>query len=252
MGSSKERPRLRHAGRPTASSFMPRSAIAVWLPFDLNGKLVWHRDVGQIDNYHGPAGSPLLYKDRVILFQDHRQGAFVAAFDARTGKQVWKTARTANVGWGTPVAVRVGNHDEIVVSSQHAVTAYDPDTGKELWRCDGNSFEVIPTPVVGHGLVFASSGRVGPTLAIRPGGKGDVTRTHLAWMSPKGSPFVPSPLVYGDYLYTVNDMASIVTCFEAATGKSDVAGAPRRGSARRIFSVAGRRRREGVLYQRSG
>jgi len=202
-------------GKLVYASFGNRGLVA----FDVNGKLAWHREVGQIDNYHGPAGSPLLYKDRVILFQDHRQGAFVAAFDARTGKQVWKTARTANVGWGTPVAVRVGNHDEIVVSSQYAVTAYDPDTGKELWRCDGNSFEVIPTPVVGHGLVFASSGRVGPTLAIRPGGKGDVTRTHVAWMSPKGSPFVPSPLVYGDYLYTVNDMASIVTCFEAATGK---------------------------------
>jgi outer membrane protein assembly factor BamB len=202
-------------GKLVYASFGNRGLVAV----DLNGKLVWHREVGEIDNYHGPAGSPLLYKDRVILFQDHRQGAFVAAFDARTGKQVWRTARTANVGWGTPVAVRVGNRDEIVVSSQHAVTAYDPETGKELWRCDGNSFEVIPTPVVGHGLVFASSGRVGPTLAIRPGGKGDVTRTHLAWMSPKGSPFVPSPLLYGDYLYTVNDMASIVTCFEAATGK---------------------------------
>jgi outer membrane protein assembly factor BamB/rhodanese-related sulfurtransferase len=202
-------------GKLVYASFGNRGLAA----FDLNGKLVWQRDVGQIDNYHGPAGSPLLYKDRIILFQDHRQGAFVGAFDTRTGKPLWKTPRSANVGWGTPVAVRVGNHDEIIVSSQHAVTAYDPDTGKELWRCDGNSFEVIPTPVVGHGLVFASSGRVGPTLAIRPGGKGDVTRTHLAWMSPKGSPFVPSPLVYGEHLYTVNDMASIVTCFEAATGK---------------------------------
>ena len=202
-------------GRLVYASFGNRGLVA----FDLNGKLAWHRNVGQIDNYHGPAGSPLLYKDRVILFQDGRQGAFVAAFDARTGKQVWRTPRTANVGWGTPVAIRVGSRDEIVVSSQYAVTAYDPDTGKELWRCDGNSFEVIPTPVVGHGLVFASSGRVGPTLAIRPGGKGDVTRTHLAWVSPKGSPFVPSPLVYGDHLYTVNDMASIVTCFEASTGK---------------------------------
>ena len=85
--------------------------------------------------------------------------------------------------------------------------------------CDGNSFEVIPTPVVGQGLVFAASGRVGPTLAIRPGGRGNVTGTHLVWTSPKGSPFVPSPIVYGSQLYTVNDMASIVTSFEAATDK---------------------------------
>ena len=77
--------------------------------------------------------------------------------------------------------------------------AYDPDTGAELWTCRGNLFEVIPTPVVGHGLVFCASGRAGPTLAIKPGGKGDVTHTHLAWQSPRGSPFVPSPLLYGDY-----------------------------------------------------
>jgi outer membrane protein assembly factor BamB len=202
-------------GKLIYASFGSRGLVA----FDFNGKLAWHQDVGPIDNYHGAAGSPLLYKNRLILFQDHSQGAFVAAFDARTGKPLWRAQRNASVGWGTPVAVRVGNRDEIVVSSQQAVTAYDPDTGKELWRCDGNSFEVIPTPVVGHGLVFASSGRVGPTLAIRPGGTGNVTRTHIAWVSPRGSPFVPSPLVHGDYLYTVNDMQSIATCFEAATGK---------------------------------
>jgi len=81
-------------------------------------------------------------------------------------------------------------------------------------------YEVIPTPVVGHGMVFCSSGRAGPTLAIKPGGSGDVTRTHLAWSTERGSPFVPSPLVYRNQLYMVNDMASIVTSFDAATGKS--------------------------------
>jgi outer membrane protein assembly factor BamB len=115
--------------------------------------------------------------------------------------------------------VRVDDHDEIVVSSQRRVHAYDPDSGKELWTCAGNMVEVIPTPVVGHGLVFCLSGRAGPTLAIKPGGSGDVTATHVAWQSPKGSSFVPSALLYGDYLYQINDMAAIATCFEAATGK---------------------------------
>ena len=185
--------------------------------FTFDGKLAWHQDLGPVDNYHGAAGSPLLYKNRVILFQDHGRGAFVAAFDTRSGKQLWRTPREAYVGWGTPVAVRVGTHDEIIVSSQGAVTAYHPDTGAELWRCDGNSYEVIPTPVVSHGLVIASSGRVGPTLAIRPGGKGNVTRTHLAWASPKGSPFVPSPIVYGDYLYICNDNG-VLTVYDAKSG----------------------------------
>ena len=189
------------------------------LALDMDGKIVWHRDLGPMEAYHGPAGSPLLYKNRVILYQDQFSGSFVAAFDARTGQQIWRTARNASVGWGTPIAVRVVDHDEIIVNSQQAVQAYDPDRGQELWRCGGMGYEVIPTPVVGFGMVFCSSGRAGPTLAIRPGGKGDVTRTHLGWSSPRGSPFVPSPILYGDHLYMVNDMASIVTTFEAASGR---------------------------------
>lgn len=187
--------------------------------FDLNGRQVWRRDIGDIANYHGAAGSVLLYKNRVILYQDHGSGGFIGAFDTRTGAPLWRTARQQSVGWGTPVAVRVAGHDEIVVNGQSRVIAYHPDTGAELWRCNGTSYEVIPTPVVGYGLVFCSSGRAGPTLAIRPGGKGDVTTSHLAWNTERGSPFVPSPLLYRGQLYTINDMASIVTSFDARSGK---------------------------------
>jgi len=187
--------------------------------FDMDGKAVWRRDLGAMDAYHGAAGSPLLYKNRIILYQDQSSGSFIAAFDTRTGQQVWRTARDASVGWGTPIAVHVADHDEIIVNGQQRVLAYDPDTGRELWRCNGNTYEVIPTPVVGYGMVFCSSGRAGPTLAIRPGGKGDVTRTHLAWESPRGSPFVPSPILFGAQLYTINDMASIITSLDAMTGR---------------------------------
>jgi outer membrane protein assembly factor BamB len=124
------------------------------------------------------------------------------------------------VGWGTPIAVRVGDHDEIIVNGQSRVQAYDPATGRELWSCRGTTMEVIPTPVVGYGLVYCASGRAGPTLAIRPGGQGDVTRSHVAWTSPRGSPFVPSPILVGTLLYTVNDMASIVTSLDATTGRT--------------------------------
>jgi len=192
----------------------------VLVAMNLDGAILWTRDLGVGRPYHGPAGSPLLYGDRVILYQDQSPNAFIAAFDVRTGQQVWRTARQGTVGWGTPVAVRVGTRVEIVVSGQHRVQAYDPDTGKELWRCNGLTMEVIPTPVVGHGFVFASSGRAGPTLAIRPGGSGDVTDSRLAWSSQRGSPFVPSALLYEGLLYTVNDMASIVTAVDAATGRS--------------------------------
>jgi outer membrane protein assembly factor BamB len=201
--------------------------------FDFNGKILWHTKLGDLSNYHGSAGSPVLYKDRVFLYQDHDGTAtlrsFVAAFDAATGKVIWKRDRPETVGWGTPVVINTGTRDELIVSSQRRVAAYDPQTGQDLWTVRGMTFEVIPTPVVGHGLVFCSSGRQGPTLAIKPGGTGDVTGTHVAWSSPKGSPFVPSGLIHGPYLYLVNDIQSILTVYEAATGKvmyQDRLGAP--------------------------
>lgn len=190
---------------------------------DFNGKIVWHRKFSEIANYHGPAGSPVLYKDRVFLYQDQKpvpdQTAFVAAFDKKTGRTIWHTPRTETVGWGTPVVIRAGDRDELVVSSQRRVVAYDVDTGRELWTVGGLTFEVIPTPVVGEGLVFCSSGRAGPTLAIRPGGSGDVTDTRVAWSTPKGSPFVPSGVLHDGLLYLVNDMQSIATVYEAKSGE---------------------------------
>jgi len=204
-------------GKLVYASFGSRSLMA----FDFNGKLVWRQDLGAINNYWGTAGSPLLYKDRVILYQDQQRAeSFIAAFDASSGKQLWKTARNASVGWGTPVAIHANGRDEIVVNGQNAVVAYNPENGNELWRVSGPTIEVIPTIVVGDGLLFSSSGRAGPTLAIRPGGQGDVTRTHLAWSSPRGSPFIPSPILHGEQLYMVNDMTSIATAFDAKTGRT--------------------------------
>ena len=201
---------------------------------DMDGEQIWHASFGELSAYHGMACSPLLYKDSVIVFQDHAgpSGAFVVALDKLTGKEIWRTERYESGGsWGSPVAIRVGDHDEIIVSSRNTVKAYDPDSGKELWTCSGNTFEVTPTPTVGHGLLFCLSGRAGPTLAIRPGGSGDVTATHVAWKANKGSSFVPSPLLYGDLLYMINDMISVATCYDAVTGEEVWQG--RLGQARR-------------------
>ena len=163
-------------GERVYASFGSRGLLAV----DFDGSIVWQRDLGRIENYHGPAGSPLLYGDTIIIYQDQgasfgagginrsAAGAFVIAVDAESGETRWRTDRSASVGWGTPIAISLGDHDELIVSSSRDVRSYDPTTGDELWSCDGNLFEVIPTPVVGHGLVFCTSGRAGPTLAIRP------------------------------------------------------------------------------------
>lgn len=197
------------------ASFGQQGLVAI----DLDGNLAWHNQIEDLDNYHGSAGSPVLYKDTVIIYQDHRGRSFVAAFDKQTGEVVWRRDREASTGWGTPIIIDSGERDELIVSSQSKVYSYDPATGEEYWTVEGNLFEVIPTPVVGHGLVFASSGRAGPTFAIRPGGSGDVTDSHVAWRTQKGSPFVPSAIVVGEYLFMMNDMMSIVTNYEAATGK---------------------------------
>ena len=191
--------------------------------FDFTGKMVWHNPVGRLNNYHGSAGSPILYENRLYIYQDHKgsseTGAYVGAFDTKTGKEIWKTPRTETVGWGTPVVIRAGDRDELIISSQRKVYAYDPDSGKELWTVSGLSFEVIPTPVVAEGLILCSSGRQGPTIAIRPGGSGDVTETHVAWKSPKGSPFIPSGVVVDGVLYLVNDIQSILTAHDVKTGE---------------------------------
>jgi outer membrane protein assembly factor BamB len=198
------------------------------LAVDFDGDIVWHISFGEINLYHGPGGTPLLYEDRLILYQEQRMWSrndpgdpgFIVAIDKQTGQQLWRKSRSPRPGWGTPIAVRVGDHVEIIVSSGQQIDAYDPQTGDILWYARGNTFEVIPTPVVGHGMIYCSSGRAGPTLAVRPGGKGDVTDTHIVWKTLKGSPFVPSPLLLGDYLYTVNDMVSIISCHTARTGET--------------------------------
>jgi outer membrane protein assembly factor BamB len=225
QGSERGHPKNGHAsatpvtdGRRVYASFGSHGLLAV----TLDGKVAWHRPLGRLANYHGSAGSPVLYKDRIFIFQDHggteSAGSFVAAISAETGAPLWQTPRTASVGWGTPIVISAGGRDELIVSSQRRVQAYDPATGKELWAVSGNTFEVIPTPVVGHGLVYCASGRAGPTIAIRPGGTGDVTASHVEWSVAKGSPFVPSPLLVGDVLYLVNDMQSILTAYEAKSG----------------------------------
>ena len=201
------------------ASFGTHGLMAV----DFNGKMAWHNPVGRLANTHGSAGSPILYKDRIFLYQDHKgtdeTGAYVGAFDKKTGKQIWKTDRVETVGWGTPVVIRAGDHDELIVSSQYRVYGYDPQTGKQLWFVKGLGFEVIPTPVVAEGLILCSSGRQGPTIAIRPGGSGDVTATHVAWTSPKGSPFIPSGIVVDGVLYLVNDIQSVLTAHDVKTGQ---------------------------------
>lgn len=187
--------------------------------YDFEGNLRWHYADMQFKTTHGVGSSPLLYKDLVVFAHDQNQAAPVfVALDKRTGKVVWKGERKRAMTWSTPIAVRVGDHDEIIFAGAETVKGYDPATGKERWSLSGPTHEVIPVVVVGKDLLYSASGRNGPTLALRPGGTGDVTATHLVWRAVRGGPHVPSPILVGGRLFTVND-TGIASCLDAATGK---------------------------------
>jgi outer membrane protein assembly factor BamB len=187
--------------------------------YDIAGKLLWHYDSLKVLTTHGTGSSPLLYKDLVILAQDQNQAdSIFLALDKRTGKKVWEGKRSRAMTWTTPVVVRVGDHDELILAGDETVRGYDPDSGKELWSLRGPTQEVIPAIVVGKELIYSASGRNGPTLGLRPGGKGDVTTTHLVWRAVRGGPHVPTPALVNGRLYTAND-TGILSCLDAATGK---------------------------------
>jgi outer membrane protein assembly factor BamB len=194
--------------------FGPAGVLCV----DFDGKVVWHHDAGPLDHIWGIAASAVLWRDLVIINGDNHGPSFLLALDKKTGQVVWKTPRLAGGGWSTPLVIANGDRDELIVSGPQRVTAYDPGTGKELWYCEGLGDIICSTPVAGHGLVYVPTGSNGPTLAIKPGGQGNVTSTHVAWKSRRGAPYVSSPVLYGENLYMVNN-GGLLTCLDARTGK---------------------------------
>ncbi len=208
-------------GRRVVASFGNAGVLCC----DHDGKQLWHRRLGPFDSELGLASSPVLVKDRVILVCDHDGDrfrsfdSFLVALDLQTGKDVWKTDRRGLYrSWSTPIVVPAGDRQELVVNGQDQLRGYDPETGKLRWQVEGMTAWVTPSPVFGHGLVFAASGKSGPVLAVRAGGTGDVTKTHVAWREPAGGPYVTSPLLYGDSLYVLGEQG-FLACYEAHTGK---------------------------------
>lgn len=187
---------------------------------DVDGNEKWRKDLGVFATMHGPGTSPLLYKDKVIVIQYQNQGdTLFAAYDKNTGRELWKHARENAMCWSTPVVLRIGERDDLVYNSSHHVIGYDPETGEERWRASGTTREAIPTLVAGGGMIFSTSGRNGPTFAIRPGGTGDLTESAIAWQAVRGGPHVPSPVYFENRLYIAND-TGIITCLNAENGKT--------------------------------
>ena len=203
--------------------------------YDLNGKLLWKQDIGVLDSgwfydadYQWEHGSsPIIYRDLVIVQADVQKDSFIAAYSLKTGKLVWKTPREEISSWGTPTIYEGKTRAELITNGSKAIRGYDPATGKELWRLTPNSEVTAPTPFVAHDLIFVTSGYapIQPIYAIRPGGNGDISlkddkesNTFIAWSKKRGGPYMPTPIVYGDLLYTCSNQG-VLTAYNVDTGE---------------------------------
>lgn len=192
---------------------------------DFDGKVLWQNTSLKYDPVHGNGGTPILVDDKLVFSCDGFDAQFVVALERKTGKVLWKTERQSDsfkkFSFGTPLLITVKEQKQIISPGAGAVCAYEPATGKEIWRVNyGDGYSVVPRPVYGNGLLFVCTGFDTPEMiAIRPDGKGDVTKSHVPWTLRKGAPLTPSPLLVGDELYVISDIG-ILSCLDAKTGKS--------------------------------
>lgn len=203
--------------------------------YDLKGKLLWKKDLGVLDAafFMVPAAqweygsSPLIHDGMLFVLADVLKDSFLAAFDVKTGKEIWRMPRTDVPTWGSPVVVTAGGRPQVVVNGWKHVGGYDLKTGKEIWRLTATGDIPVPTPVVGHGLIFLTSahGPGSPVYAIKPTATGDITlqggatsNDHIVWSVARDGAYLSTPLVYGDYLYVVRHQG-ILNVFNAKTGE---------------------------------
>jgi outer membrane protein assembly factor BamB len=203
--------------------------------YDFNGKQLWKRDLSTLDSSFsldqeyewGFANSPLIHDGLAILQCDLSRDSFIAAFKLEDGDKVWSTPRDEIPSWSSPVIWRNSLRTEIVTNASQFARSYDPKTGAELWRLAKKSEATIPAPVCGKDVVYISSGNrpIQPIFAIKPGASGDISlkekqdkSDHVVWSTLRGGPYMPTPVLVGDYLYTCSN-SGVLACYEAKTGK---------------------------------
>jgi len=197
--------------------------------YDMDGRLAWKKDLGLMDLglvgntsvQWGPASSPVIAGDRVMVQNDEQENSYLAAFDLATGKQVWRDSHDELPSWATPLVVRQGDRDLVVTSSPKAIRAVDAATGKEVWHMEDDAPVRVPSPVAAGDLVIVTGG-------YPPGGKSifaiplastkNVSPQKLPWRIDRGSPYTPTPLVYDGILYVVTDNG-VLSAYDASTGE---------------------------------
>jgi outer membrane protein assembly factor BamB len=192
--------------------------------YDTQGNLKWEKDLGKMrtKNGFGEGSSPVLHGERLVVLWDHEGDDFILALDKNTGKELWRTPRDEDTTWSTPLVVEHGGRAQVVVSATRKVRSYDLESGKQLWECAGMTANAIPSPVAAGDMVYLMSGFRGSNLlAIKLGREGDLTGTDaIAWSHNRGTPYVPSPLLYDNRLYFFSGNEARLSCFDVKTGKA--------------------------------
>jgi outer membrane protein assembly factor BamB len=191
---------------------------------DTNGVVKWQKDLGKMQTLHahGEGSSPVLHGDALIVNWDHEGSSFLYAFDKRTGQQLWKMPRDEKTSWSTPLVVQVDGKPQVIVSATKRVRGYDFASGKQLWECAGLTDNVVSSPVHWHGLLIAGNSYYSQAmLAIRlSGAQGDISATtNVVWKLNRLTPYVSSPLLYGDTLYHIRHNQNILVRLDPATGQ---------------------------------
>ena len=205
--------------------------------YDLKGKLSWKQDLGVLnpglwddkESSWGHASSPIIYRDLLIVQADGHKQSFIAAFNLKDGKQAWRVERNEITSWTTPTIYQGKNRVELIANGGRYIRGYDPLTGKELWRFADNNTEVkMQAPQIANDLIYITGGYPpGRTMyAFRPGAVGDISlksgeekNAFIAWTTPKGSPYTPTPIIYGDLLYVLADNG-VLSAYDAKTGEN--------------------------------
>ena len=192
---------------------------------DMNGNLKWEKDLGKYwsRSAFGEGASPAIYDNTLVINWDHEGDSFIVALDKKTGRELWRNERDEVTSWSSPLPVEHDGKRQVIVSASRRTRSYDLETGALIWECGGLGTNVIPTPVHADGVVYVTSGHGSPAMqAISlDRAKGDISASDsVLWTIHRDTPYVSSPLLYGDKLYFLKNRRAILSCYNAKTGEA--------------------------------